>query len=424
MSFGRRLALFFLLLVVVPILALITILLFVGEDARQGKADARLAAGMETTLAIYDERFAQGRAMAHQLATTPGLGEAIAAGDRRRLQAAAREQLARGADAVEIDPNDRAMLVDAGEVPAIAFGELRLQRGEEELGNIRVSTTTAQEFAAEVKRVTGRELIVTRGDAPLASTVGPPESLPGIDETADLELDGEEYRGRRQLLAPGSNESVLVLGPRTEGGAVALGPTAALALLAFLVLAGGFAFMLARELTRLHERVSAQAATDALTGLWNRRQMDEFLAQEEERRMRYDREYSVLIVDVDQFKSVNDLHGHPKGDEVLELVAKTIKDETRTIDSAIRYGGDEFALILAETGASGALVAAERLRHRIELTPFEARGKRLQVTISIGVATAPSDGSGPRAIVEAADEALLLAKREGKNRVVSALRQA
>jgi diguanylate cyclase (GGDEF)-like protein len=424
MSFGRRLALFFLLLVVVPMLALVSILLFVSEDARQGKADARLAAGLETALAVYDEALADGRAAARELGATPGLGEAIAAGDRATLTAEAGETLAGGAAAVEIEGAKRALLVRAGTEPAVAFGAIRLQSGSTPLGTILVSTTTAAEFVNDVKRLTRRELIVTDGDAPLASTVTSPKSLPEADETADVELAEGEYRARRQLLDPASDESILLLGPRKEGGALAVGRPALALLVLFMLLAGVFAFSLARELTRLHERVAAQAATDPLTGLWNRRQMDDFLAQEEERRRRYDREYSVLIVDVDEFKQINDRYGHPQGDAVLEQLARIIGNETRTIDSGIRYGGDEFALILAETGAAGAVVAAERLRRSVERAVFPIRGGELKVTISVGLATAPDDAVGAEALVGAADDALLTAKREGKNRVVSAIRQA
>jgi diguanylate cyclase (GGDEF)-like protein len=109
---------------------------------------------------------------------------------------------------------------------------------------------------------------------------------------------------------------------------------------------------------------------------------------------------------------------------VLKAVAKTIQAETRTIDSAVRYGGDEFALILAETGASGAVVAAERLRRSVERLSFPLRDGQLKVTVSVGLATAPEDATDPDALVAAADDALLTAKREGKNRVVSAIRHA
>jgi len=425
MSFGRRLALFFLLLVIVPMLALASILLFVSEDARRGKADARLAAGLETALALYNERAADGRARARELASTPGLGEVIAAGNRASLLAEAREEVAEGAVAVEIEDADGTELAAAGRATAVASGEVLLASGNDQLGAVRVSTTRASSYAAEVKRLTRRELIVSRGDAPLASTVSPPETLPDNGETTDLELSEGEYRARRQLLDAGSGESILLLGPRKEGGVLAIGRPAAVLLVAFLLLAGFFAFNLARELTRLHERVAGQAVTDPLTGLWNRRRMGELLAREEERHRRFGRPYSVLILDVDDFKSINDRHGHPQGDAALQKIAELTRGETRTIDEAMRYGGDEFALILSETGAAGAAVLAERLRRSVERAAFELRGGgEMSVTISVGVATAPDCADEAETLVRVADDALLSAKRKGKNAVVNASVQA
>jgi diguanylate cyclase (GGDEF)-like protein len=149
--------------------------------------------------------------------------------------------------------------------------------------------------------------------------------------------------------------------------------------------------------------------------------MMELLAREEERQVRFGRPYSVLVLDVDEFKAVNDRHGHPQGDIVLEGIADLIREETRTIDEAMRYGGDEFALILSETGAAGAAVVAERLRRSVERAQFELRdGGKLQVTISIGVATAPDSADGAGNLLRVADDALLSAKQRGKNEVVNA----
>ena len=424
MSFGRRLALFFLLLVIVPMVGLVSILLFVSGDSSRGKADARLAAGLETALALYDERVADGRAMARQLAETPGLGLELEAGDRTALRAAARRELATGAVAVEIEDATGAELVSAGRTTAIAFGAIRLQDGAEEIGSVRVSTTDASSFVSSVKRLTARELILSRGDAPLASTVSPPATLPASGETTDIELAGEEYRARRQPLDSASSETIVLLGPGEDGDPFSIGPSVAALLLAFTLLAGGFAFVLARALTRLHERVAGQAVTDPLTGLWNRRRMGEILAREDERHRRFGRPYSVLILDVDEFKSVNDEYGHPQGDAVLAGIAEIIKGETRTIDEGMRYGGDEFALILSETGAAGAAVVAERLRRTVERARLGEGGREIRVTVSIGVATAPDSADRSESLLRIADDALLSAKRRGRNEVVNASAQA
>jgi diguanylate cyclase (GGDEF)-like protein len=420
-TFGKRLALFFVLFVILPTLALTVTLLIVSEDARREKADARLAGSVETATALYGERVADGEAAAAELASAPGLPADVAAGRRLRLLALAREQLAGGAVAVEIVDSGGTELVVAGRRNAIAFGEERLQSEGEEAGAVRVSTTSARAYGDELRHLTARDVIVTRNDAPLASTVSPPATMPGTVEPLDLELSGREYRARRQLLDPASADAVLVLGPPREGGVLEVGSTAALPVALFIVLAGLLAFTFARALTELHERVATQAVTDPLTGLWNRRRTEELLVTEEERRRRLGHPYSVLIVDVDEFKSINDSHGHPQGDGVLRGVAEVIRSEIRAIDEGARYGGDELALILPETDPAGAVAVAERLRSKVEDAGFTlASGAELRVSVSVGVATAPDCAQDVEELVRAADEALLRAKRDGKNRVVSA----
>jgi two-component system, cell cycle response regulator len=189
----------------------------------------------------------------------------------------------------------------------------------------------------------------------------------------------------------------------------------------FLVAAVILAWGLARTLTRRHDRIAQQALTDPLTGLWNRRHMADTLDREVSRALRFGHEISLIILDVDDFKRINDRLGHLQGDLVLETVADLMGDATRDIDVAARYGGDELALILVETDNEGATIVGERLRERVRDTEVPLRdGGAMGVTISVGVATIPDSAEDLESLVDGADRALLRAKRSGKNQIRTA----
>jgi diguanylate cyclase (GGDEF)-like protein len=143
--------------------------------------------------------------------------------------------------------------------------------------------------------------------------------------------------------------------------------------------------------------------------------LDEHLA----RAARYGKKLSLLLTDIDHFKSVNDTYGHPAGDEVLKGVARLLAREARTTDVAARYGGEEFALVMPETDEAGALRTAERIRERVAGAVFRTGQGELRVTLSIGVATFPADGERKPELVEVADGGLYHAKRHGRNQTVS-----
>jgi diguanylate cyclase (GGDEF)-like protein len=167
-------------------------------------------------------------------------------------------------------------------------------------------------------------------------------------------------------------------------------------------------------------RVASQAATDALTGLANRRSFDDELALEWRRAERVGDSLALLLIDLDNFKSINDGHGHQAGDAVLRRVAAILESGARQVDLAARYGGEEFALLAPETDLVGATKLAERLRADLEAARVEVpSGSEVSVTASIGVAV---KGGLTRAeqLVASADGALYEAKRNGKNRVVTA----
>jgi diguanylate cyclase (GGDEF)-like protein len=171
---------------------------------------------------------------------------------------------------------------------------------------------------------------------------------------------------------------------------------------------------------RLFDATERMATTDGLTGLLNHRTFQARLDEQLLLAQRYGRTLSVILCDIDHFKSVNDTYGHPVGDQVLRGVAAVIAKEARTTDLVARYGGEEFAVVMPETDTAGALVIAERIRQRIgQLVTGTGQGP-LQVTMSLGVATYPADGQLKAELVERADGCLYHAKRHGRNRSVTA----
>ena len=173
----------------------------------------------------------------------------------------------------------------------------------------------------------------------------------------------------------------------------------------------------------LHETVQRQAVTDELTGLFNHRRFQEVMAIEVERARRYGHEMGLIMLDIDNFKTVNDLHGHLQGDMVLREVARVLRQSSREIDEPARYGGEEMAVALPQTDLEGAYQFAERVRRRIEALEFglPSGAGKLRVTASFGVASLGAAGDTDKdALVAAADGALYQAKRAGKNRTVRA----
>jgi two-component system cell cycle response regulator len=166
-------------------------------------------------------------------------------------------------------------------------------------------------------------------------------------------------------------------------------------------------------------RLEALARTDPLTQLLNRRALLSQLATEVERTRRYNAPLSILMIDVDEFKDVNDTHGHLAGDQVLVEVALLLARTARSVDSVARYGGDEFVIAVPETGEAGAIAFAERLRDKIQGHPFDiGKGEPLKLTVSIGVADFPeAKVETAEDLLDCADQALYRAKAGGRNLV-------
>jgi diguanylate cyclase (GGDEF)-like protein len=190
---------------------------------------------------------------------------------------------------------------------------------------------------------------------------------------------------------------------------------------------------------RRHQDVVQLAATDGLTGLYNKRHVMSVLSDEIYRAARYGHTLSILMMDIDGFKNYNDTYGHPQGDTLLTQLAQCVRDSIRSSDHAGRYGGDEFIVIMPETGKQAACLTAERIRQRIEATPFpgsprthgslppsfadcfpETADNWARKTVSIGVANYPSDANDSVLLISLADNALYQAKYCGRNRVVAA----
>ncbi len=170
-----------------------------------------------------------------------------------------------------------------------------------------------------------------------------------------------------------------------------------------------------RKLIRDLEHLSR---VDMLTGIMNRRALMDFLEQEVQRVKRYGGKLSLILCDIDRFKSINDTYGHAAGDNAMELIAGVFKDLARKADMAGRYGGDEFMLIMPETGLEGAANFAERLRETVEQVQFKpVPGKEVVLTLSFGVSRFDGKRDNVDTFISRADDALYASKNEGKNRV-------
>jgi diguanylate cyclase (GGDEF)-like protein len=169
---------------------------------------------------------------------------------------------------------------------------------------------------------------------------------------------------------------------------------------------------------RLFHELQVQSVTDGLTGLFNRRHIFVLAEREFQRARRFNRSLSIIMLDIDHFKLVNDIYGHAAGDQVIAEVAHRMRAGIRNIDIPGRYGGEEFIMLLPETELPGAVLLAERLRRRIADNPVTTVGGLLEVSASLGVATSNAEVADVNTLINHADANLYAAKKAGRNQVV------
>jgi diguanylate cyclase (GGDEF)-like protein len=377
-----------LLLLLAGLLGAIVVLLqreAMRNDRRQATTELQSATQVASSL-LVPQRAAL-RARAQRLATTTELRRAVATGDTQALRAIAKRNAA-----------------------AISYRGARI--GRLVAGPRFTTTIVLRSGGVVVARVT------------LARALRPPHiSLPPEATLVVSSSGAASDRSRVVAAVPLAAHAWVVAGEPVS--AVTARSTAYLrrllvaALLTFLV--GAFvATRLLRPVAAIVDELSERAERDGLTGLANRRELDERLREELQRAARYEMHLALVLVDVDDFKQLNDRHGHQFGDRVLQAVAGVLASSVRELDITARYGGEEFAIVMPGTAASGATRVAEHVRVALtELDLVAPDGTRAAVTASFGVADFPSSATLDE-LVESADRCLYEAKRSGKNRVAAA----
>ncbi len=191
------------------------------------------------------------------------------------------------------------------------------------------------------------------------------------------------------------------------------------ALIAPVVLVAYITTMLRADIRYAVARIKRISDTDELTGVYNMRAFSAILRRTFQQSVRHDHPLSIVMLDSDNLKAVNDTHGHEAGNRLLQHMIRKVSEELRRSDTIARYGGDEFTVLLPETDRRGAMETAERIRKSVEMSQFDVRGTNITTTVSLGVASYPDDGGNVDILVDKADRALYRAKQRGRNQTAT-----
>lgn len=435
MSFRRRLQFFFATMVVVPLLGVATVMFLLIGQSERSEMNARIGEGMQVASNLYDERVKRAKPVLREIAGDEGAGgdavlsAALVDGRWRAARARMRELVGTdGLRAIQFSDEEGRVVTRAGSRDAVAAASalLGVAADGRRVGTLSVSVTGASTYARRVERLTDFELALFRRGRRLYSTVpGAPEPPSGgaAQPSLAFRVGDREYAGRLVTIGGRAGTSVQLavfrdsssLSNPSSGRRLAIGGILLISLLVALGLAG----VVSRENVRLHEAIEEQATTDELTGIANLRELRSTLRREIVRARRFGHALGLVLLDVDDFKSVNDTHGHAHGSRVLAAVAGVLRRESRDIDLPARLGGDEFVVVLPEADADDAARVAERMRVALAAlcVPGESGEGVVRVTGSFGVAAFPSDAHGDESLMDAADRARYRGKRAGKNRV-------
>ena len=397
----------------IPVVATVRILDANALRNERAHADAALQLQIQSATNELRVRADNASSLAEDISRRPSLQRAFLTNDRPAIRSVARDY-----PRVAFYLHGKHV---AGPVPKFAVTRsVSLALDGAQVGGVVATVPLDRALLGHLHKASshagGDELVFVKSGAVLGS--GKRVSIDG----KTIRIDGSSYRGQFAPIPNSSGARLLGVRPTAEI-VTAAEPyqhrvlIAALGSFALLLLVG---LLFGRPIVRTlgdFRRIASQAATDSLTGLGNRWTFDEELALEWRRAERVGDPLALILADIDDFKAINDTHGHRGGDEVLRVVGRVLLENVRQVDLAARYGGEEFAVIVPETDLEGAAQLAERLRVALEKEQIKLPdGSHVTVNASFGAAV---KGELPSAeqLVTAADEMLYEAKRAGKNRI-------
>jgi diguanylate cyclase (GGDEF)-like protein len=402
-----------LIVAAIPIVSTVRILDASASRNQRGHADAALQTQLENGLRSLALRGEDASTRADELAQAPPVQRAFIRGDRAALG-----RLAAKEPGVQFFLGRRRV---AGRAQPVALRRsvwltVDGRRLGEVVATVPLGRHLARRLAGSTSRAPGDRLLFVRGGTVVGS------GAKFVSEGRRVRLAKESFRAIQTFIPDARGVHLVALRPERAIEAsiapyrarVRLAAIGSFGLLVLVAIA--FAGPILRMLGDFR-RVASQATTDSLTGLANRRSFEEELALEWRRAERIGDSLALILLDLDNFKSVNDTHGHQAGDHVLRQVGAVLTSGVRQLDLPARYGGEEFVVLVPETEVGDAVRLAAPLRANLEKAHIELpNGQTLRVTASFGVA-AKGELTGAEELVAAADEALYEAKHAGKNRV-------